>query len=72
MTDFQLRNLSNNFLRLFEESKNYKFPEIKLKLFKNKTNEKYVQKIGLAFYGDHNLIIASTTVDLNNNIKIIS
>ncbi len=72
MTDFQLRNLSNNFLRLFEESKNYKFPEIKLKLFKNKTNEKYVQKIGLAFYGDHNLIIASTTVDLNNNIKINS
>ena len=72
ITDFQLRNLSNNFLRIFEEIKNYKFLERKLKTSKNKNNEKYIQKIGLAFYGDHNLIIASTTVDLNNNIKIIS
>ena len=37
---------------------------------KNKTNKKYDQKIGIAFYSDHNLIIASLVVDLNNNIKV--
>ena len=39
-------------------------------LQKNKTNKKYDQKIGIAFYGDHNLIIASLVIDLNNNIKV--
>ena len=48
------------------------FSKSKLKLTRNKTNKKYDQKIGIAFYGDHNLIIASTIVDLNNNIKVIS
>ena len=70
--DFKLRNYSNNFFQLFEAIKNFKFLESKLKLSGNKTNEKYDQKIGIAFYGDHNLIIASTKIDLNNNIKVIS
>ena len=70
--DSQASNLRNNLHRLFEEIKNSKFLESKLKLSRKKTNEKYNQKIGIAFYGDHNLIIASTIVDLNNNIKIIS
>ena len=72
LTDFQLGKLSNNLLLFFNEISNFKFLESKFKLSKNKTNEKYDQKIGMAFYGDHNLIIASTTVDLNNNIKVIS
>ena len=72
ISDFQLRTLSNNLLRVFEEVKNSKFLGTKLKLSRNKNNEKYDQKIGMAFYGDHNLIIASTIVDLNNNIKVIS
>ena len=71
-TDFQLKKLSNNLFQLFEEINNFKFFESKFKLSKNKTNEKYDQKIGIAFYGDHNLIIASTIIDLNNNIKVIS
>ena len=71
-TDFQLKKLSNNLFQVFEEIKNFKFLESKFKLSKNKTNEKYDQKIGIAFYGDHNLIIASTIIDLNNNIKVIS
>ena len=75
ITDFQL---SNNLLNQFEKIKNLKFLKSKFKLAANKTNKtnktnkKYDQKIGLAFYGDHNLIIASTIVDLNNNIKVIS
>ena len=71
-TDFQLKKLSNNLFQLFEAINNFKFLESKFKLSKNKTNEKYDQKIGIAFYGDHNLIIASTIIDLNNNIKVIS
>ena len=71
-TGFQLKKLSNNLFQLFEAINNFKFLESKFKLSKNKTNEKYDQKIGIAFYGDHNLIIASTIIDLNNNIKVIS
>ena len=70
--DLQLRNLKANLLKLFEDINNSKFLESKFKLSRNKTNKKYDQKIGVAFYGDHNLIIASTIIDLNNNIKIIS
>ena len=43
-----------------------------LKLAKNKNNERYQQKIGVVFYGDHNLIVVSANIDLNNNIKIIA
>lgn len=71
-TEFQLKKLSNNLFKLFEAINNFKFLESKFKLSRNKTNEKYDQKIGIAFYGDHNLIIASTIIDLNNNIKVIS
>ena len=70
--DFQLKKLSNNLFRVFEEIKNFKFFESKFNISRNKTNEKYDQNIGIAFYGDHNLIIASAIVDINNNIKIIS
>ena len=64
--------LSNNLLKLFEKIKNFKLLKSQFKLTTNKRNKKYDQKIGLAFYGDHNLIIASTIVDLDNNIKVIS
>ena len=70
--DFQLKKLSNNLFQVFEGIEIFKFFESKLKLTRNKTNKKYDQKIGIAFYGDHNLIIASTKIDLNNNIKVIS
>ena len=72
ITDFRL---SNKFLKQFEKIKNFNFLKSKFKLAANKTNKtnkKYDQKIGLAFYGDHNLIIASIIVDLNNNIQVIS
>ena len=70
--DPKYRNLRNNLFRVFEKMNNFKFFKSKFKLSRNKTNQKYDQKIGIAFYGDHNLIIASTIVDLNNNIRIIS
>ena len=69
ITDIQL---GNNLLKLFEKIKNFKLLRSKFKLTTSKTNKKYDQKIGLFFYGDHNLIIASTIVDLNNNIKVIA
>ena len=71
-TEFQLKKLSNKLFQVFEGIEIFKFLESKLKLTGNKTNKKYDQKIGIAFYGDHNLIIASTIIDLNNNIKVIS
>ena len=70
--DFQLKNYRNNLLKLVEEIKNSKFLKSQFKLSRKTTNKKYDQKIGLAFYGDHNLIIASVVVDINNNIKVIS
>ena len=71
-TEFQLKKLSDKLFQVFEGIEIFKFLESKLKLTRNKTNKKYDQKIGIAFYGDHNLIIASTIIDLNNNIKVIS
>ena len=71
-TEFQLKKLKNKLFKVFEDIEIFKFLESKLKLTGNKTNKKYDQKIGIAFYGDHNLIIASTIIDLNNNIKVIS
>ena len=72
LLDFQLKNYRNNLLKLVEEIKNSKFLKSQFKLSRKTTNKKYDQKIGLAFYGDHNLIIASVVVDINNNIKVIS
>ena len=72
ITGLQLQNLSNNLFRVFEEIKNYNFLESKSKVSINKSNKKYDQKIGIAFYGDHNLIIVSAVVDLNNNVNLIS
>jgi len=72
LTDFKSSKLTNNLFQVLEGIKNFNFLQSELKLSRNKTNEKYDQKIGIAFYGDHNLIIASTIIDLNNNIKVIS
>jgi len=72
ITIIQLKNLSNNLFRVFEEIKNSNFLESKSKVSINKSNKKYDQKIGIAFYGDHNLIIVSAIVDLNNNVNLIS
>lgn len=55
---------------LLEKINNSKLLGENYNLPKNKTNKKYDQKIGIAFYGDHNLIIASLVIDLNNNIKV--
>ena len=68
----KLETLRNDFLEVFDRIKNYKFSGSKFKLAKNKKSERYQQKIAVAFYGDHNLIIVSANIDLNNNIKIIA
>ena len=69
---FQSENLKINFIEVFDQIKNSKFLEGKLKLSQNKNKKKYQQKVCVAFYGDHNLIIASANIDLNNNIKVIA
>ena len=66
----QLEILKKDFFEVFDRLKNYKFLGRKLKIAENKNNQKYQQKIGIAFYGDHNLIIISALIDFNNNIKI--
>ena len=73
-SDKNLNNidLSSYFFRFFEGIKKFDLIKTKLKLPKNKSNKKYDQKIGLAFYGDHNLIIANVIIDLNNNIEVIA
>jgi len=68
----QLENLKKDFLVIFDKIKNYKLFGSELKIAKNKNNQKYQQKVGVAFYGDHNLIILSANVDFNNNIKVIA
>ena len=65
-----LDTYKKNFLRVLDKINNSKLLGKKFNLPQNKTNKKYDQKIGIAFYGDHNLIIASLVIDLNNNIKI--
>ena len=68
----QLETLRKDFFEVFDRLKNYKFFGRKLKIAESKNNQKYQQKIGVAFYGDHNLIIISANIDFNNNIKVIA
>ena len=59
--------LFNN-LKYFVKAKNLQLLKI------NKTNKiknKYSQKIGIIFYGEHNLILLSSTINHNNQINII-
>ena len=63
-------NYKKNLFKILEKINNSKLLGENYNLPKNKTNKKYDQKIGIAFYGDHNLIIASLVIDLNNNIKV--
>ena len=55
--------------QLFEELKKYQFFN-KDSLVKQKNNKKFDQKIGVVFYSDHNLILISLDINLNNRIKI--
>ena len=59
-----------SFIKIFIEANPFK--EFNLKpLKKDKvSNKKYDQKIGIIFYGDHNLIFLSLILKLNNNVKI--
>ena len=63
-------NYKKNLFKILEKINSSKLLGENYNLSKNKTNKKYDQKIGIAFYGDHNLIIASLVIDLNNNIKV--
>ena len=59
--------LFNN-LKYFVKAKNLQLLKI------NKTNKiknKYSQKIGIIFYGEHNLILLSSIINHNNQINII-
>ena len=69
---FKHLKFTDKLLGFFHKVKKSKFLEGKLNSQKYKTNKKYDEKIGLLFYGDHNLIIASVIIDLTNNVKVIA
>jgi|MDSZ01.2.fsa_nt_gb hypothetical protein len=46
------------------------FKLLKQKSENQKTNKKYIQKIGTLFYADHKLIVCSLEINLDNKIKI--
>ena len=64
-----------NFNKILFNNLKYFFKAKNLQLLKiNKTNKiknKYSQKIGIIFYGEHNLILLSSTINHNNQINII-
>ena len=71
---------TNYYLSIIAKKESFIKTFNKLKLFKNfnlkpskkekVSNKKFDQKIGVIFYGDHNLIFISLILNLNNNIKI--
>jgi len=64
-----LKSFRSEYIQKYKTLKNYKIFQTKLK--SKKANPKYNQKVGLVFYGDHNLIIISVSIDLNNKINVV-
>ncbi len=62
---------SNTNKYLFQKLQKLSFFRKQLKIKKEqKSNEKFIQKIGIVFYGDHNLLFLSANIDLNNRMYI--
>ena len=63
------KSLHIKYIQIYRTIKDHKIFQKKFKA--KQSNPKYNQKIGLVFYGDHNLIILSVSIDLNNKINVI-
>ena len=59
-----------DYLKTFDKVKTYKLLNIKTLKEDKFTKNKFDQKIGIVFYGDHKLILLSATINLNNKLKI--
>ena len=57
--------------KIFHQIKKYKLFERNLDKGLIKKNDKYNQKIGIIFYGDHNLTFVSMIINLKNKINIL-
>ena len=66
----KLNKISLNKFNVLDKLKSHKLFSLN-KIKKRKTiNNKYSQKIGIIFYGDHNLILLNSTINHNNQINI--
>ena len=59
-----------SFIKTLNKVKSFKNFNLKPSKKEKVSNKKFDQKIGVIFYGDHNLIFISLILNLNNNIKI--
>ncbi len=63
---------SESYIYLTKKISDLKIIDVNLKSRINRKNDKFTQKIGVLFYVDHKLIIASLDINLRNQIKINS
>ena len=70
-SNLKLNKISLNKFNLFDKLKSHKFFYLNKNKKPKKINNKYSQKIGIIFYGDHNLILINSTINHNNQINII-
>jgi len=63
---------SDSYIYLTKKISDLKIIDVNLKSRINRKNEKFTQKIGVLFYVDHKLIIASLDINLRNQININS
>lgn len=57
-------------IKSFEQLKKFKLFDYNSLIKTKDNNKKFDQKIGIVFYGDHNLILLSLLINLNNKVQI--
>ena len=67
---FKFNKILFNKFKYFNKSKNLQILKINKNNKTNKIINKYSQKIGIIFYGEHNLILLSSTINHKNQINI--
>ena len=70
-SNIKLNKISLNKFNLFDKFKIHKLFYLNKNKKPKKIDNKYSQKIGIIFYGDHNLILLNSTINHNNQINII-
>ena len=61
---------SEKYQNIIEKIKKLKLFDSNLSINNQEKNKKFDQKIGIVFYGDHNLILLSLNINLNNRVSI--
>ena len=59
-----------DFFKILEKVEYFKLSNLKSLKGDKITQKKFDQKIGIIFYGDHNIILLSLLINLNNKVKI--